>query len=69
MKKMNENDDNIVKLKGAKNLFKKLITDSKSIFYAVDKINKNLLNRARNLLYPKDKVFILLVNSLILMVY
>ena len=68
MKKMNENDDNIVKLKGAKNLFKKLITDSKSIFYAVDKINKNLLNRARNLLYPKDKVFILLVNSLILIV-
>ena len=68
MKKMNENEDDIVKLKGAKNLFKKLITDSKSIFYAVDKINKNLLNRARNLLYPKDKVFILLVNSLILMV-
>ena len=69
MKKMNENEHDIVKLKGAKNLFKKLITDSKSIFYAVDKINKNLLNRARNLLYPKDKVFILLVNSLILMVY
>ena len=68
MKKMNENEHDIVKLKGAKNLFKKLITDSKSIFYAVDKINKNLLNRARNLLYPKDKVFILLVNSLILMV-
>ena len=66
---MNENEDDIVKLKGAKYLFKKLITDSKSIFYAVDKINKNLLNRARNLLYPKDKVFILLVNSLILMVY
>ena len=65
---MNENEHDIVKLKGAKNLFKKLITDSKSIFYAVDKINKNLLNRARNLLYPKDKVFILLVNSLILMV-
>ena len=65
---MNENDDDIVKLKGAKNLFKKLITDSKSIFYVVDKINKNLLNRARNLLYPKDKVFNLLVNSLTLMV-
>ena len=65
---MNENEDHIVKLKGAKNHFKKLITGSKSIFYAVDKINKNLLNRARNLLYPKDKVFILLVNSLILMV-
>ena len=29
---MSENDDNIVKLKQAKNLFKKLITDSKSTF-------------------------------------
>ena len=64
MKKINENDDDIVKLKGAKNLFKKLITDSKSIFYAVDKINKNLLNRARKSLYSKDKVFIKLATSL-----
>ena len=56
MNKINENDDDVVKIKQAKSVFKKLITDFKSIFYAVDKINKKLLNRTRKSLYSKNKV-------------
>ena len=41
------------KLKDAKNLFKKLIKDEKSIFYAVDRINRMLLNKARKSMYDK----------------
>ena len=33
--------------KQAKNLFKQLINDVKSVFYAKDKINKTLLNEAK----------------------
>ena len=33
--------------KQAKNLFKKLLTDAKSVFYLAEKINKTLLNKAR----------------------
>ena len=53
-----KNDDKITKLKQTKTLLKKLITDSKNIFYAVDKISKSLLNKAIKSVYPKDKVFI-----------
>ena len=45
------------KLKQTKNLFKKLIKDGKSIFYATDRIIRTLLNKARKLLYKKDTVF------------
>ena len=58
------NEYQIVKLKQAKNIFWKIITDSKSIFYAADKINKNLFNKAENLFYLKDKVFIKLYSDL-----
>ena len=53
-----KNDDKITKLKQTKTLLKKLITDSKNIFYAADKISKSLLNKAIKSIYPKDKVFI-----------
>ena len=56
MNKITENDDDVVKIKQAKSVFKKLITDFKSIFCAVDKINKKLLNRTRKSLYSKNKV-------------
>ena len=56
MNKITENDDDVVKIKQAKSVFKKSITDFKSIFYAVDKINKKLLNRTRKSLYSKNKV-------------
>ena len=52
------NNDEITKLKQTKTLFKKLITYSKIIFYAVDKIIKSLLNRPRMSFYPKVKLFI-----------
>ena len=45
------------KLKQIKTLFKKLIKDKKSVFYAVDRINRSLLGRAQKSLYKKDKVF------------
>ena len=43
--------------KQAKNLFKKLLTDTNSVFYSAEKINKTLLNKARKSFYEKDKVF------------
>ena len=45
------------KLKHAENLFKKLTKDEKSIFYAVDRITRTLLNKARKSLYVKNKAF------------
>ena len=45
------------KLKQSKNLFKKLIEDEKSVFYAADRINKTLLNKTRKSFYKKDKIF------------
>ena len=45
------------KLKQTKNLLKKLIKDEKSMFYAVDRITRTLLNKTRKSLYKKDKVF------------
>ena len=38
-------------------MFKKLIKDEKSIFYAADKITRTLLNKARKHLYEKYKIF------------
>ena len=43
---------------------KKLITDSKSVFYAVDKTSKSLLNKARKWFYPKHEVFTKLYKDL-----
>ena len=43
--------------KQAKNLFKELLTDAKSVFYSAEKINKTLLNKARKSFYEKDTVF------------
>ena len=43
--------------KQLKNLFGKLAKDSNSLFYSVEKINRNLLNKAQKSIYEKDKVF------------
>ena len=40
--------------KQLKNLFGKLTKDSNSLFYSVEKINRNLLNKARKSVYEKD---------------
>ena len=46
--------NNIEQLKQAKNIFKKLITDSKSVFYGVDKTNNTILNKSKKSFYLKD---------------
>ena len=45
------------KLKQTKNLFKKLIKDEKSVFYAADRINRSLLGKAKKSLHEEDIVF------------
>ena len=45
------------KVKQTRNLFKKLIKDEKSIFYAADRITETFFNKARKSLYKKDKDF------------
>lgn len=44
-------------LKQTRNLFTKLIRDNKSVLYAVDRINKTLLSKAKKSPCEKDKVF------------
>ena len=44
--------------KEATNLCNALVNDSKSAFYATDKITKTLVRKARNSLYKKDIVFV-----------
>ena len=50
--------------KQLKNLFGKLTKDSNSLFYLVEKINRNLLNKAQKSVYEKDKVFYKLYNKI-----
>ena len=50
--------------KQLKNLFGKLTKDSNSLFYSVEKINRNLLNKARKSVYEKDNVFYKLYNDI-----
>ena len=47
----------INKLKQTKELFKKLIKDEKSMFYAADRINRSLLANAKTSLYENEKFF------------
>ena len=46
------------KLKQAKNVFNSSIKDENNIFCSVDKINKNLVTKARRSAYAKTNVFI-----------
>ena len=50
--------------KQLKNLFKKLINDQNSVFYAADKINNTMLNKGRRSSYEKDKVFYKIFNTI-----
>ena len=50
--------------KQLKNLFKKLINNQNSVFYAADKINNTLLNKGRRSSYEKDKVFYKIFNTI-----
>ena len=42
----------------ANNLYRTLVIDHKSNFYATDRVNKILVKKARTFLYPKDKLFV-----------
>ena len=48
--------DQELEKKKANNLLKHLIKDEKSIFYAIDVINQNVINKAKKSLYTKDRV-------------
>ena len=47
-----------------KNLFGKLKKDSNSLFYLVEKISWNLLNKVRKSVNEKDKVFYKIYNEI-----
>ena len=50
--------------KKARNLYKALTNDSKSVFYATNKITETLVKKARNSLNKKDTVFVDIYNKL-----
>ena len=50
-------------IKKARNLYKALTNDSRSVFYATNKITKTLVKKARNSLYNKDIVYVNVYNK------
>ena len=50
-------------IKKARNLYKALTDDSRSVFYATNKITKTLVKKARNSLYNKDIVYVNVYNK------
>ena len=48
----------------AKNLYRALINDQKSIFYVTDRVTKDLIKKARKSLCPNDKVFVKIYNEI-----
>ena len=50
-------------IKKARNLYKALTNDSRSVFYATNKITKTLVKKARNSLYKKDIVSVNVYNK------
>ena len=50
--------------KKAVNLYNALVNDSKSVFYATDKVTKTLIKKARNSFYKKEIVFANVYNRL-----
>ena len=45
--------------KGIKHLYNALTNDANSIFYATSQITKNLIRKAKNSIYGKDKVLLI----------
>ena len=56
--------DQELEKKKANNLLKHLVKDEKSIFYAVDVINQNVINKAKKSYYMKDRVFVNIFKNL-----
>ena len=56
--------DQELEKKKANNLLKHLTKDEKSVFYAIDVINQNIINKARKSVYLKDRVFVNIFKNL-----
>ena len=52
------------KLKRAKNLYKALKKDSKSVFFGSEEITNNYVKKTKKSNYEKDKYFLTLYNSI-----
>ena len=52
------------KIKRTKNLYTALKKDEESVFFGNDKITKQLIKKARESSYEKDKVFMTFYNNL-----
>ena len=63
MSKLVEKDQEIERKK-ANNLLRYLIKNEQSIFYAIDRINQNVINRAKRSNYLKDRVFVSIYSKL-----
>ena len=50
-------------IKKARNLYQALTNDSRSVFYATNKITKTLVKKSRNSLYNKDIVSVNVYNK------
>ena len=50
--------------KRIKNLYDALTNDTNTIFYATSQITKNLIRKAKNSIYEKDKVFFNMYDNL-----
>ena len=58
MSKLLEQKDQEIEKRRANNLLRHLIKNEQSIFYAVDRINQNVVNKAKRSNYVKDRVFV-----------
>ena len=63
MSKLIGKDQEIEKNK-ANNLLRHLLKNERSIFYAIDSINQNVINKAKKSNYLKDKVFVSIYSKL-----
>ena len=53
-----------IEKKKANNLLRHLLKNEQSIFYAIDRINQNVINRAKRSNYLKDRVFVSIYSKL-----
>ena len=56
--------DQEIEKKKVNNLLKHLLKNEQSVFYAIDRINQNVINKAKKSNYLKDRVFVSIYNNL-----
>ena len=64
MSKLLEQKDQEIEKKKANNLLRHLIKNEQSIFYATDRINQNVINKAKRSNYLRDRVFVSIYTKL-----